>query len=30
MNRIRDTVAIAHRFESGSADPSNPPQEAAQ
>ncbi|GLI93534.1 phosphate acyltransferase PlsX [Methylocystis echinoides] len=30
LNRIRDTVAIAHRFESGSADPSNPPQEAAQ
>lgn len=29
-NRIRDTVALAHQFESGSADPSKPPQEAAQ
>jgi phosphate acyltransferase len=30
LNRIRDTVALAHQFESGSADPTNPPQEAAQ
>jgi phosphate acyltransferase len=29
LNRIRDTVAIAHRQDSGSADP-KPPQEAAQ
>ncbi len=30
LNSIRDTVALAHQFESGSADPTNPPQEAAQ
>jgi phosphate acyltransferase len=31
MNRIRDTVALAHQFESGAAaDPANPPQETAQ
>ena len=29
LNRIRDTVALANQFESGSADPTNP-QEAAQ
>ncbi|MBL1257371.1 MULTISPECIES: phosphate acyltransferase PlsX [unclassified Methylocystis] len=30
MNRIRDTVAIAHQFESGAADPASPSQETAQ
>lgn len=30
MNRIRDTIALAHQFESGAADPANPPQETAQ
>lgn len=31
LNRIRDTVALAHRLENqGAADTSNPPQEAAQ
>ncbi|KAF2989355.1 phosphate acyltransferase PlsX [Methylocystis sp. MJC1] len=30
MNRIRDTVALAHQFESGAADPASPPQETAQ
>jgi len=30
LNRIRDTVALAHQFESGSVDPTAPPQEAAQ
>jgi glycerol-3-phosphate acyltransferase PlsX len=30
LNSIRDTVALAHQFEDGAADPTNPPQEAAQ
>lgn len=30
MNRIRDTVALAHRLESGSTPTNTPPQEAAQ
>lgn len=30
MNRIRDTVGLAHQFESGAADPASPPQETAQ
>lgn len=30
MNRIRDTVALAHQFESGATPSDSPPQEAAQ
>ncbi|BDV34173.1 phosphate acyltransferase PlsX [Methylocystis iwaonis] len=30
MNRIRDTIALAHQFESGAADPASPSQETAQ
>lgn len=30
LNRIRDTVALAHKFESSAIPPANPPQEAAQ